>query len=62
MDTNDALEAAHAFPAATIVPVHCEGWAHFSQNRADLETSFREIGLQGRLTTIDPGVPVDIEL
>ena len=33
MNTNDALETAHAFPSATIVPVHCEGWAHFSESR-----------------------------
>jgi hypothetical protein len=26
MDTNDAIETAHAFPDAVIVPVHCEGW------------------------------------
>jgi hypothetical protein len=29
MNTNDAIETAHAFLKATIVPVHYEGWAHF---------------------------------
>jgi L-ascorbate metabolism protein UlaG (beta-lactamase superfamily) len=27
MNVNDALETAHAFPDAVIVPVHCNGWA-----------------------------------
>jgi L-ascorbate metabolism protein UlaG (beta-lactamase superfamily) len=32
MSVNDAIDTAHAFPDATIVPIHTEGWAHFSQN------------------------------
>jgi hypothetical protein len=28
MNSNDAIETAHAFPNAMIVPVHGEGWAH----------------------------------
>jgi L-ascorbate metabolism protein UlaG (beta-lactamase superfamily) len=30
MNANDAVETTHAFPDAVIVPVHYEGWAHFS--------------------------------
>jgi L-ascorbate metabolism protein UlaG (beta-lactamase superfamily) len=37
MDANDAIETAHAFPDATIVPIHCDGWAHFTQSAEDLE-------------------------
>jgi L-ascorbate metabolism protein UlaG (beta-lactamase superfamily) len=33
MDTNDAIETAHAFPDATIVSVHSEGWAHDSHDQ-----------------------------
>src|SRR5262245_54078929 len=33
MNTNDAIETAHAFPDATIVPIHCDGWAHFHTKR-----------------------------
>ena len=31
MDTNDTIETARAFPDALIVPVHTDGWAHFSR-------------------------------
>ena len=40
MNVNDAIETAHAFPEAVIVPVHCEGWAHFSQSRDHLLACF----------------------
>jgi hypothetical protein len=60
MDTNDAIETAHAFPDATIVPVHCDGWAHFSQDRSDLEASFKALGLVSRLRLLEPGVATAI--
>jgi len=56
MDTNDAIETAHAFPDAAIVPIHCEGWAHFTQGRADLEQSFAALGIGARLRLLEPGV------
>jgi L-ascorbate metabolism protein UlaG (beta-lactamase superfamily) len=61
MDANDALDAAHAFPSATIVPVHYEGWAHFSQGRADLEASFGALGVESRLKILNPGATAEFE-
>jgi L-ascorbate metabolism protein UlaG (beta-lactamase superfamily) len=49
MNTNDAIETVHAFPDATIVPIHCDGWAHFTQNAEDLEHSFKALGIASRL-------------
>jgi L-ascorbate metabolism protein UlaG (beta-lactamase superfamily) len=60
MDTNDAIETAHAFPEATIVPVHCDGWAHFTQSRNDLKESFEALGIGSRLRLIEPGVATAI--
>ncbi len=60
MDTNDAVETAHAFPDATIIPLHCEGWAHFTQDRDDLETSFNALGFGSRLQLLEAGVPTAI--
>jgi len=60
MNTNDAIETAHAFPLATIVPVHYDGWAHFSQGRKELEQSFKALGLASRLRLLEPGVPMTI--
>ena len=34
MASNDALEAANAFPGAAIVAVHNEGWTHLKQTAA----------------------------
>jgi L-ascorbate metabolism protein UlaG (beta-lactamase superfamily) len=62
MDANDALDTAHAFPDATIVPLHCEGWAHFSQSGDDLVQSFKALGIGARLRLLEPGVPTAIEL
>jgi len=62
MDVNDAIETAHAFPDATIVPVHYEGWAHFSQSGDDLVRSFKALGIGPRLRLLEPGVPTPIEL
>jgi L-ascorbate metabolism protein UlaG (beta-lactamase superfamily) len=56
MDVNDAIETAHAFPGATIVPVHHDGWAYFTQHREDLERSFKALGIGERLRIIEPGV------
>ncbi len=56
MDVNDAIETAHAFPDAVIVPVHCDGWAHFTQSRDDIKKSFDTFGLASRLRLLEPGV------
>jgi L-ascorbate metabolism protein UlaG (beta-lactamase superfamily) len=61
MNTNDAIETAHAFPDAAIVPVHCEGWAHFTQNEEDLVQSFKALGLGRRLQLLQRGVPTAID-
>jgi L-ascorbate metabolism protein UlaG (beta-lactamase superfamily) len=62
MNTNDAIGTAHAFPGATIVPVHYEGWAHFTEGRRDLEASFEALGLSSRLRLLEPGIATAITL
>ncbi len=49
MTAAEGVIAARAFPRATIVPLHFEGWAHFSESRAEIEKTFVEAGLQARL-------------
>ena len=61
MDTNDTIETARAFPDATIVPLHTDGWAHFKQNARDLRASFDALGFGARLKILEPGVPTAIE-
>jgi len=56
MDANDALEAAHAFPAAKLVAVHNEGWVHFQESADALAAAFAALGLASRLTPLPRGV------
>lgn len=61
MDTNDAVEAAAAFPRAAIVPVHHAGWAHFSQSQEDLVRTFNAVGIADRLRPVTPGARIRID-
>ena len=51
MDSNDAIETAHAFPDAAIVAVHNHGWAHFKESEADLARAFTALGVAARLNS-----------
>ena len=57
LTAGEGVEAARAFPQATIVPLHYEGWKHFSESRADIERAFDRAGLANRLRWLAPGVP-----
>jgi L-ascorbate metabolism protein UlaG (beta-lactamase superfamily) len=61
MDTNDAIETAHAFPNAVIVPAHRDSWAHLTQSGDDIERAFTALGLRSRLQMLAPGVATAIE-
>jgi L-ascorbate metabolism protein UlaG (beta-lactamase superfamily) len=56
MDTNDAIDTAAAFPDATIIPVHFEGWSHYTETGKMLADSFGALGLGDRLKILEPGV------
>ncbi len=53
----EAVLAARAFPAAAIVPLHYENWAHFSEGRRELASAFAAAGLSDRLRWLERGVP-----
>jgi hypothetical protein len=44
------------------VPLHYEGWAHFSQNGDDLVQTFKALGVGARLELLAPGVATAIEI
>jgi L-ascorbate metabolism protein UlaG (beta-lactamase superfamily) len=62
MDVNDVLETASAFPAASIVPLHCEGWQHFTENSEDLKASFSALGVANRLLLPTRGLALELAL
>jgi L-ascorbate metabolism protein UlaG (beta-lactamase superfamily) len=56
MTAADGVEFARTFPHAAIVPLHFEGWAHYSESRDVITRVFREAGLENRLRWLQPGV------
>ncbi len=57
MATNDAMDTALAFPSATIIPLHYQGWKHYTQNENDIRRAYQVIGIDQRLTVLEAGVP-----
>ena len=51
----DAAEAALVLGVRTVVPVHAEGWTHFTQGVDDLVAAYAERGLADRLKVLAPG-------
>jgi L-ascorbate metabolism protein UlaG (beta-lactamase superfamily) len=55
MGSNDAIDTAFAFPNATIIPVHFEGWSHYTEGGEVLQQSFTALGIADRLRILTPG-------
>lgn len=62
MTAADAIKTAHAFPHVVIVPVHFEGWAHFSEGPDDIQKAFAGAGLSNRLRLLEPGQSTSVAL
>lgn len=56
MSTNDAIDTAFAFPDAKIIPVHFEGWTHYTETGDMLLQSFTALGIADRLQIPEPGL------
>ena len=56
----EAVEAARTFAKALILPLHYEGWAHFTEARQDIARTFAAAGLERRLCWLEPGRPLAI--
>jgi len=55
MGTNDALDTAAEFSRATIIPLHYEGWSHYTQGGDVLSRAFELLGISHRLRLLKPG-------
>ncbi|MFI2508757.1 MBL fold metallo-hydrolase [Streptomyces sp. NPDC018972] len=49
LDSAQAAEATRILGARSVVPVHHDSWAHFTEGRDDLEAAFTAAGLADRL-------------
>ena len=50
-----AAQAAATVGAPVVVPVHYEGWSHFTEGIAELRAAFAEANLADRLVVLEPG-------
>lgn len=55
LDSAQAAEAATILRARRVVPVHYEGWDHYSEGRDELVAAFTAAGLADRLDLGEPG-------
>jgi L-ascorbate metabolism protein UlaG (beta-lactamase superfamily) len=55
-----AVQAARILQSRRIVPVHFNGWAHFTQGADDLRAAFDAAGLGDRLVIAQPGDTVQV--
>lgn len=51
----EGVKVARALPDARIVPLHYEGWKHFSESREAIARSFAKAGMSDRLVWLEAG-------
>ncbi|MCL2515097.1 MAG: MBL fold metallo-hydrolase [Microbacteriaceae bacterium] len=56
-----AAQVAEILEPAWIVPVHTEGWAHFSEGVAEVVEAFEDYELEEMLVVVQPGETVELE-
>jgi L-ascorbate metabolism protein UlaG (beta-lactamase superfamily) len=55
LSSDRAAEAAKILAAPTVIPLHYEGWTHFTQGADALRAAFAGNGIADRLTLVAPG-------
>jgi L-ascorbate metabolism protein UlaG (beta-lactamase superfamily) len=60
LSSEGAVEVARVLGSPKIVPVHLDGWAHFSDGSDSLRAAFAAAGLEGRLAFAQPGETVSL--
>ncbi len=60
MTAADGIAAARAFPEAIIVPLHYEGWAHFSESREVIARAFDAAGIGSRVRWMERGATISV--
>jgi L-ascorbate metabolism protein UlaG (beta-lactamase superfamily) len=57
---HDAVTLATQWPNATIIPLHYEGWTHFTEGAVEVEATFDAAGLSDRIRWPSPGKPTSL--
>ena len=55
LDSVRAAAATAILSPSLVIPAHYDGWAHFTEGRADLGRAFDDAGLAARLQLADLG-------
>src|SRR5262249_41069093 len=58
---DEGVALARAWPRARIVPLHYEGWEHFTEGETQIASVFDEAGLTERVAWLRPGARTKIE-
>jgi L-ascorbate metabolism protein UlaG (beta-lactamase superfamily) len=61
LTADKAARAAELLGDAVIVPVHAEGWTHFTQGQDEVAAAFEARGLGHRLRMLRPGDSVELD-
>lgn len=56
-----AVDAARALHGALVIPIHQDGWAHFTSDADDVQRAFARAGLAGRLRPVAPGEEINLD-
>jgi L-ascorbate metabolism protein UlaG (beta-lactamase superfamily) len=60
LSTDHAADVTRILGARLVVPLHFEGWAHFTQGARELEAAFSGNGIRERLIMLERGQRVEI--
>lgn len=53
---NEGLKTAKLLNVKRIIPIHYDGWSHFSESKRDVVSCFKEQGMDDKLIWLRPGV------
>lgn len=60
-NAEDVVTLARRWPRTVIVPLHFEGWTHFTEGAAELRAAVDAAGFTSRVRWLQPGTPTDID-
>lgn len=60
LDVSRAARVAAFWPDATIVPIHVDGWAHFTEQRVDALAGLERRGLRKRVVDLPRGIETEV--
>ncbi|QQE78344.1 MBL fold metallo-hydrolase [Alicyclobacillus sp. SO9] len=60
LGSEDAAKAAQILQARRVIPVHYEGWAHYTEGTESIRFAFEKMGIENCLHLLKPGERVNL--